>query len=110
MAGCDFLKSISRIIEENVILEVKNSSFWSLLLDESNTNSTAEKTLALVSKHITDDMPVLCFLGLIKINNATSDSLLSVVESFLLQKGLEISKMYHFGSDGASNMCGMFIH
>ncbi|CAJ0867761.1 19088_t:CDS:2 [Entrophospora sp. SA101] len=104
VAGRDFLKSIARIIEENVILEIKNSTFWSLLLDESNTNSTAEKTLALVSKHITDDMPVLRFLGLIKINNATSDSLLSVVESFLLQKGLEISKMYHFGSDGASNM------
>lgn len=110
VAGRDFLKSIARIIEENVILEIKNSSFWSLLLDESNTNSTAEKTLALVSKHITDDMPVLRFLGLIKINNATSDSLLSVVENFLLQKGLEISKMYHVGSDGASNMRGMFIH
>ncbi|CAH1769156.1 6227_t:CDS:2, partial [Entrophospora sp. SA101] len=107
VAGRDFLKSIARIIEENVILEIKNSTFWSLLLDESNTNSTAEKTLALVSKHITDDMPVLRFLGLIKINNATSDSLLSVVESFLLQKGLEISKMYHFGSDGASNMRGV---
>ena len=36
-------------------------------MDESDTNSTAEKTLALVSKHITDDMPVLHFLGLIKI-------------------------------------------
>ena len=71
VAGRELLSSIFIIIkeniiteEENVIIKVKNSSCWSLLIDESNINIISEKTIALVSKHLVNGKPIFHFLGM----------------------------------------------
>ena len=43
------------------------------------------------------------------ISNASAESLLEAIDSFILQKGLPANKLYHFGSDGVSNMTGLCL-
>jgi len=83
VAGHEFLKSISRPVEEAVINEIHNSTVWSLLIDESNTHATAEKTLALVSKHMVNNLPTLRYLGMAKITNASAESLKESIDAFI---------------------------
>ncbi|GES97057.1 ribonuclease H-like domain-containing protein [Rhizophagus clarus] len=61
MAGADFLHAIAMVVEESVLNEVCKSLSWNLLIDESNT-ITHDKTYAIVSKHIAENIPVLCYL------------------------------------------------
>jgi hypothetical protein len=56
VSGHELLVSVVRPIEEAVVNEIRSSSCWSLLVDESNTVSAGEKTLALVSKHMVDNI------------------------------------------------------
>jgi hypothetical protein len=108
VSGNELLASLARPIEEAVVNEIRSSSCWSLLVDESNTVSTGEKTLALVSKHMVNNIATLRYLGITVISDASAESLLEAINSFILQKGLPANKLYHFGSDGASNMTGLF--
>ncbi len=109
VSGHELLVSVVRPIEEAVVNEIRSSSCWSLLVDESNTVSTGEKTLALVSKHMVDNIVTLRFLGITTISDASAESLLEAIDSFILQKGLPANKLYHLGSDGASNMTGLYL-
>ncbi|CAG8505172.1 21363_t:CDS:2 [Gigaspora margarita] len=104
----EFLEINSKIIEKAVVNEINKSLCWSLLVDESDTNSsTSEKTLTLASKHVVDDLPVLRFLGLLKISNTSAESLLAAIDNFISQKGLNTSTLLHFGSVGSSNVSGV---
>ncbi|CAG8734517.1 20478_t:CDS:2, partial [Gigaspora rosea] len=58
VAGREILELLAYVIEKDTIAEIINSPFWSILLDESNT-ITNEKTLAIVSKHIANNIPVI---------------------------------------------------
>ena len=107
VAGRELLSSIFTIIEENVITEVKNSPCWSLLIDESNTNIISEKTIALVSKHLVNGEPIFRFLGMTQVTDTSADGIMNLVKLFITQKGLDITKLRHFGSDGAATMTGL---
>ncbi|CAG8518057.1 17539_t:CDS:2 [Cetraspora pellucida] len=104
----EFLEINAKIVEKAVVNEINKSLCWSLLIDESVTNSsTSEKILTLASKHVVDDLPVLRFLGLLKISSTSADSLLVAIDNFISQKGLNTSTLLHFGSVGSSNVSGV---
>jgi len=54
------------------------------LVDESNTVSIGEKTLALVSKHMVNNITTLRYLGINTISDASAESLLKAIDSFIL--------------------------
>jgi len=110
VAGKELLSSIFTIVEESVIAEVKESPCWSLLVDESNTNVISEKTIALVSKHLVNGEPVFRFLGLAQVTDASANGIMDTINHFITQKGLDITKLRHFGSDGAATMTGYYIN
>ena len=83
VARRELLFSIFIIIKENVITEVKKSSCWSLLIDESNTNIISEKTIALVSKHLVNGEPIFRFLGIIQVTDASADGIMDVINLFI---------------------------
>jgi hypothetical protein len=68
-----------------------------------------EKTLALVSKHIVDNIVTLRFLGITTISDASAESLLEAIDSFILQKELPANKLFHLRSDETSNMTGFYL-
>ncbi|CAJ0827622.1 16484_t:CDS:10 [Entrophospora sp. SA101] len=107
LASYEFLKSVARPIEEAVIKEINSSSCWSLLVDESNIKASSEKTLTFISKHMVNDIPILRYLGMMRVGDSSSESLFEAIEAFILDKGLNKVKLAHFGSDGASTMSGI---
>ncbi|CAG8504672.1 9051_t:CDS:2 [Cetraspora pellucida] len=98
-------EAISFVIEESLSNEIQNSPYWSIQIDESNTIKQ-EKMLAIVSKHLSDNYPVVQFLGIIQLDDAAAQSIVNNINHFLMAKKLDISYMYHMESDGASTMIG----
>ncbi|CAG8763563.1 19914_t:CDS:2, partial [Gigaspora margarita] len=99
VSGTTFLHAIATVIEKLVLEETRKSSAWSLLIDESNM-ITHDKTCAIVSKHIANNIPVLQYLGLIELKEIDTIGIMDNLNIFFLAKMLEPSKLLHFGSDG----------
>jgi hypothetical protein len=74
------------------------------MIDES-TSFTA-KHLAIVSKHISENKPVLRYLGLVELDNCNSETIMENLNQFIIAKSININNLIHFGSDGASTMLG----
>ncbi|CAG8763530.1 15065_t:CDS:2, partial [Gigaspora rosea] len=104
-AGAEFLHAIAAVIEEDILAEVRKSPSWSILIDESNT-ITYDKTCSIVSKHIVENIPVLRYLGLIKLDETNAEAIVNSLKNFLIAKMLDTQKLMHFGSDGASVIIG----
>ncbi|GET53267.1 zinc finger protein 862-like [Rhizophagus irregularis DAOM 181602=DAOM 197198] len=47
------------------------------------------------------------FLGLTQITDASADGIMNVINLFITQKELDITKLRHFGSDRAATMTGI---
>ncbi|CAG8461678.1 9614_t:CDS:2, partial [Cetraspora pellucida] len=84
-----FVLAIAHIIEE------------SLMIDKSNTISN-KKNLTIVSQHISCNLPVFHYLGIIKLQSTLSNTIFNDLEQFILAKHLPHEALYHFGSNGAS--------
>ncbi|KAF0418305.1 zinc finger protein [Gigaspora margarita] len=98
-----FLHAIATVIVESVLEKTRNSSAWSLLINESNM-ITHNKTCAIVSKHIANNIHELRYLGLIELKEIDAIDIIDNLNNFFLAKMLEPSKLLHFGSDGDSKM------
>ncbi|CAG8720731.1 8026_t:CDS:2 [Gigaspora margarita] len=90
ISGRAFLASIAFVIEHEII---------------QDTSFTA-KHLAIVTKYIAQNTPVLQYLGMIELENCNSESINNNLERFIIAKSLNIENLTHFGSDGASTMLG----
>jgi len=42
-----------------------------------------------------------------QVTDASADGIMNLVKLFITQKGLDITKLRHFGSDGAATMTGL---
>ncbi len=69
-----FEEAITYIIEKALINEIKASGQWSILIDESTTVSE-EKHLVIISKHMTNNVPVLRYLGLIELDDCSANNI-----------------------------------
>ena len=106
-ARLKFIESISYVIERQIIEEINSSTGWSILLDESTT-ITIDKHLAILSKHMVGNEPVVRYLGMINLEECDANSITRDIEIFLNVKGLSLQSLYHIGSDGASVMTGKY--
>ncbi|RIB11246.1 hypothetical protein C2G38_2262101 [Gigaspora rosea] len=86
-AGADFLHAIAIVIEEDILAKVRRSPSWSILIDESNT-ITHDKTCAIVSKHIVQNIPVLRYLGLIELGETNAEAITNNLKNFFIAKCL----------------------
>ena len=60
----DIEEAIAYVIEKALCEEIRNSNNWSIMIDETNS-VTDEKHLAIVSWHISHNVPVTRYLGMI---------------------------------------------
>ena len=98
-------RSIVNVIKQELMCEIKNSPFWSIMIDET-TSIADEKHLAIVSKHMSYNVPVLRFIGLIELEDCTASNIFEQILRFIQINELNLDKLIHFGSDGASMMVG----
>ncbi|CAG8816128.1 26621_t:CDS:2, partial [Gigaspora margarita] len=53
------------------------------------------------TKYITQNTPVLRYLGMIELENCSAESITNNLERFIIAKSLNIENLSHFGSDRA---------
>lgn len=104
-SGLMFEKSITYVIKQELWREIKDSPFWSIMIDET-TSISDEKHLAIVSKHMSHNVPVLRFVGLIGLEDCSANNILEQILKFIQINELNLNNLIHFGSDGASTMVG----
>ena len=109
-AGEEFLKCIVKTIEDKIDAEIKRPdvSFFSIMIDES-TDITITKKLVIIMKYVDSKMNVTTtFLGNLGLKDpsVTADKLFSYMKTFIEKRGISLSSVMGFGSDGASIMTG----
>ncbi|CAB5374669.1 unnamed protein product [Rhizophagus irregularis] len=99
-------EAIVYVIEKALCEEIRSSNHWSIMIDETNS-ITDEKHLAVVSRHISHNVPVTRYLGMINLDELTAEAIAFDLKSFIIAKGLKVENLLHFGSDGAATLIGM---
>ncbi|KAH0766275.1 hypothetical protein KY285_002146 [Solanum tuberosum] len=88
------------------IIEDLDGNYFGILDDESKDVSHKEK-MALILRYVNKSgMVIERFLGIVHVNDTSSQSLKKAIYSLLLDHSLCISKIRGQGYDGASNMQG----
>ena len=75
------------------------------MIDETNS-VTDEKHLAIVSRHISHNVPVTRYLGMINLDELNAEAITLNLKNFISAKGLKIENLLHFGSDGVATLIG----
>ncbi|CAG8806039.1 23017_t:CDS:2, partial [Cetraspora pellucida] len=83
-AARNFIDAIGRVIEEVI----------------------SSKNLAIISKHISKNVPVYRYLGMIELTKETANAIVKELNIFIYAKNLPINRLINMGSDGASIMLG----
>lgn len=105
----EFQESLFEVLESELVDKVKNSQFFSILCDESTDISNTKK-LIIYMRLIDSDTFVASthFLGNVTVegSSCTAVVLFDLIMNFLQDKGIDLSTLIGFGSDGASVMTG----
>ena len=101
----DIEEAIVYVIEKALCEEIRNSNNWSIMIDETNS-ITDEKHLAIVSWHISHNVPVIRYLGMINLDELNAEAITLNLKNFISAKGLKIENLLHFGSDGVATLIG----
>src|SRR5579859_4500708 len=80
-SALELLDALAHVIELNVIQEVNSSPCWSLMIDEATT-ITDNKHLAVVSKHITNNIPYIRYLGMVELDGQSAETITNTIEKF----------------------------
>ena len=102
----DMQSALSKVVDEELIDDLKNSTYYSIMLDESTDRST-EKTLMVYVKYIKSNVSVTRFLSVIELSNGTADCIFNAVKELFNMFRLDFSKCISISTDGASVMTGI---
>jgi hypothetical protein len=104
-SGFEFLESIVSVIQKELFEELNLSTYWSIMIDETNT-ITNNKYLAIVGKYIVNNMPYMRYLGMVELESTDGENIFNHIRLFCNDYEISSQRIIHFGSDGASNMTG----
>lgn len=100
-----FIKSISHLIENNLLARLKASPFYSIMADES-TDVSSKEELSVCGRWIENGKAAEHFLGIIHARGVTAGALTQYLLDFLQNRGISTQKLRGLGFDGASTMSG----
>lgn len=82
---------------------------YSLIVDESTDVATI-KYLCICVRYFSKRTSkiLVCFLGLVEVEQVTANNLYLKLKEFLTNCGLKITNMIGLGTDGANNLCGRY--
>ena len=98
---------MSDVLEENLLRDLLESPFLSLIADESNDLSV-NKYLILYVKYLKKHEACVSFLKLSKLDTADTDGIFRVIRANIQEKKLSPLKIVMFTSDGAEVMLGKY--
>ena len=104
----EFVECISFVLKTELMTELQNSAFHSLIIDES-TDILIHKMLIVYFKY-RFETEIVCkttFGGIVKLSECNSISIVTAKKKKIYnENGLDLQKMVMFTSDGASVMLG----
>jgi len=103
----EFVECISFVLKTELMTELRNSAFHTLIIDES-TDISSQKMLIIYFKYRLETEIVFktIFGGIVKLSECNSISIVTAVKRFYNENSLDLQKMVMFTSDGASVMLG----
>nr|XP_022338341.1 E3 SUMO-protein ligase KIAA1586-like isoform X3 [Crassostrea virginica] len=102
----EIVASISLTIEQETLEAVREATWYSLLADESSDEGNREQ-FAVIVRFVQNGIVKEAFLGLIHLHKTDAESLMMAIETFLLAKGVDITKAIFVGFDGCNTMSGV---
>ena len=103
----EFVHALNSVVENNDISKLKEASFFSLLLDESNDISVTKNLMVYVQfVDVTSNSVEVMFLRNAPLSTCDADSIVSVITEIFTTMGVNLKKMIMFTSDGAAVMLG----
>jgi hypothetical protein len=102
----EIILAVSRTLEEETLDALKKAKWYSLLADESSDEGNREQ-FAILARFVNDGKISEVFLGLIPLQKSDAESLMTAIETFLLAKGIDITKAMFVGFDGCNTMSGV---
>ena len=101
----DLLKSISHVIEHELLMQMQASPFFSIMADESTDIASMEE-LSICGRWLFEGEPVEHFLGIVHAKEVTAEAITTYLLQFFTERGLFLKKLRGLGFDGASTMSG----
>lgn len=93
-------------IEDAQLEVVARSLFYGLMIDEG-TDISVTKQLVLYGRYVSKNgEPCSTFLRIQDLQDGTAERIIEAIKAYIALKGLSLSKLMGFGSDGASVMTG----
>ena len=98
--------AIAESIKEKICQKIAESSYISLLLDESNDISVLKKLIVYIKVISKDMKPQTIFLGNIQIADGKAHSIIEKIKQLLVEFNIPHSQVIGLRSDGAAVMMG----
>ncbi|KAJ8303650.1 hypothetical protein KUTeg_018760 [Tegillarca granosa] len=104
----EIISSISFSLEDDILSSLRKAKWFALLADESTDDSHREQ-FAIIARYLGDGNSkiVESFLGLVNVQRADAESLMTAIETFLIAKHIDINKAIFVGFDGCNTMSGV---
>ncbi|VDI74940.1 Hypothetical predicted protein [Mytilus galloprovincialis] len=104
-ACSEFIQIISDSIEQEVMSDVKLSPAGGIMIDES-TDLATQKHLILYLSYLKAGELKISYTKLLNLSSGTAVSITAHIIAYLKSFGVDLSKIFGMGSDGASVMIG----
>ena len=101
----EFLEAINSVVEEDVLVDMKQSNSYSIMADES-TDVSVLKQLVLYGRAVVKGELKTRFLKIVDLSDGKAPTILAAITTYLQTADLSIDDLSSFGSDGASVMTG----
>ena len=102
----EIMKMMSDSILKMLISEVKNSKYYSIMIDETSDVARLEQ-VSICVRFVEEDFTIREeFLGFYETKSTTSETLFKVVKDVLIRFGLDINNVRGQCYDGAANVRG----
>ena len=98
-------EAIAMVVDEELDKLLKESSFFSLMVDESTDIATTQ-TLIIYVRFVSNGEVTTRFLELAKLAGGTADKILDSVLEVMKTRHLPMEKLFGMATDGASVMTG----
>ena len=103
----EFVNCINVVVQNEVMDELRKSSFHTLIADESTDISVHKMLILYIKFRAESDVAYkTIFAGILKLTSCDSSSIVAAIKEFYIINNLDLQKMVMITSDGASVMLG----
>ena len=102
----EMVQAIGAAVEEDILCEVKDSPYFSIILDEATDIAVIKQLGICVQYLLNEDTTVTRDLKLLELQDGTAEAITETLLQYLTTSGLDLQCLVGGASNGASVMVG----